>query len=504
MNIYISFLLLLFCVHASSQKLHFTQYEISNELLRKNPTCLLRHQNKFLHTGTQNGLYNFDGTKKTKYLRKEGQNQHVTAMYHDGSVLWVGYDDGGIYYQDGDTFSPWIIPDDWPKSKITGLLKDKYGQLWISTYGEGIYIYSDYTLNNIDETDGLGSTDIYCITTDKNGHIFAATDNGIYTCTFNECQKDAKKLVINTTLDTEIIQHISYNPLEKSIYASSYDNGLWQINLHKNTSSKINGINSKINSLTQNNHLLIASDKKLIFVHQQRSTENMIIEGIDADLAIIDTYLDNEGILWVLCKNNGLISTDMSFVKYESDVQQIQAILKLDDKIYLGNDKGLYEVNKTGTSKKILQNENVLTMAHIPLTDEIWVGTFGNGIFIIDHQTGSIKHLNESNGLINNNVFSIIIHSQDVWISTLAGIQQISYYGEFKKSWNKKTGLATDYNYTIFSDSKNNLWVGTDGEGLVYFDNSHKIHKIGDRQTIISIAEDALGKIWFCDLDKGL
>lgn len=504
MNIRFCMLFLLSYQVSFGQKLHFTQYEVSNELLRKNPTCVLRHHNQFLHIGTKEGLYNFDGIKKTKYLRKEGKNQHVTALSHDGTQLWVGYEDGAIYYQEKEQLLPWTITKGLTRSKITGIYKDKSGDQWISTYGDGIYIIANQTIHHIQAKDGLGSQDIYSIVADRKGHIYAATDSGIYRCTFNQGQKMIVKLSFHPEIDHDIITKLNYDPVKNIIYTDSYEDGMWQIQLHKNTAQKVDEIHGKIISFTQNPNILIAHNKTQIFLHQEDNTESISVDGIDADLDIIDMYLDKEGILWTLCKNNGLISADLSFVMYESDLNQTQAILKIEDKIYVGSSSGLFETGKKGTTKVVLRGENVLSLVYIPRTDQIWVGTFGHGIFIIDPITGAKTNLHEGNGLINNNVFSMIIHQNDVWISTLAGIQQISYDGVFKNSWNKKTGLATDYNYTIFSDSKSNLWVGSDGQGLVCFDHQKRIRKIGNRQTIISLAEDALGRIWYCDLDKGL
>jgi ligand-binding sensor domain-containing protein/uncharacterized membrane-anchored protein YhcB (DUF1043 family) len=501
-------LLLLWSVNTFAQQYHFTQYEISNELLRKNPTCLLRNQNNALYIGTKEGLMNFDGLNLALYLRKDNAKQHVTALYHDGSMLWVGYDDGAIYQLADFQLHPWKIKEGWPKSKITGIIRNKKGQYWISTYGEGIYIYADDVLYNVDTDDGLESKDIYSITSDKYGNIYAATDGGIFQCQFVNGKKIIRKLTVNPALDSDILQKLSYDHLRHVLYATSYENGIWQIDLQQKTAGKIQGITGNLKAFTQNHSKLICysqdTKKATLFLHHNQTTEKMTAEGIDGDIDIIDLFLDEENRLWVLCQNNGLLSADASFITYISGMNQTQAILQVKDKIYIGNDKGLYETDKSGNSKLLLKDKNILSLFHSPYTDEIWIGTFGDGLYIIDREKGSQKHLRETNGLINDNIFSIISHKNDIWISTLAGIQQISQYGEFIKAWDKKTGLPSDYNYVLFSDSKQKLWVGSDGKGLVCFDDQHQFRILGEAETVISIAEDAKGRIWLCNLDKGL
>lgn len=500
--------LLVWAIGISAQHLHFNQHEISVDLLRSNPTCLYRHHNGVIHIGTQEGLVDFDGLNKDEYLRSDGGSEHVTALFHDGATLWVGYEDGAIFHLNNQSLTPWIIQEGWPKSKITDIVRDKAGQYWISTYGEGIYVFADQVLYNIDSDDGLGSADIYSMVSDKKGQIYVATDSGIFVCRFANGQKKVSKLSFSAEVDSDVIQEIKLDPIHQVLYGTSYDDGIWQLDLNTKSATKINGLSGNIGSFDHNNGHLIASknDKSESKLFQVKAgiTQRLYADGLEGDLSITQTMLDEEGTLWVLCKNNGLLSADASFVTYPSTLFPTQAVLKIGPIIYLGDENGLFRTNEKGETNVLIKDENILSLFHAVFTNEIWAGTFGNGIFIIDIATGKIKNINESSGLINNNVFSIAQHQNDVWVSTLAGLQQISQYGEFKKSWNKKTGLRSDYNYTLFADSKDNLWIGTDGKGLAYMDRNNQLTTLGDRETVISITEDAKGRIWFCNLDKGL
>ncbi|MBK9737193.1 MAG: hypothetical protein IPO92_20480 [Saprospiraceae bacterium] len=71
---------------------------------------------------------------------------------------------------------------------ITSILRDISGLIWIATYGEGVYIYDNKTLYNIDADDGLLSTDIYTMVAMKDGRIFVGTDAGIQECGFKNNQ----------------------------------------------------------------------------------------------------------------------------------------------------------------------------------------------------------------------------------------------------------------------------------------------------------------------------
>ncbi len=491
-----------------AQYFYFNQFELSNEILDKKPTCLLRNHKDILHIGTENGLINFDGYSYDILLRKGAASQYVTAMYHDGHTLWIGYNDGALYFLENFEFKPFLRNGVKRNSKITGIVKDKSGQIWVSTYGEGVFVYTKDQTYNFNKDSGIGSDDIYSITTDRYDKIYISNDEGIYYCQIKGSKKSVKKLNLNSEIEGDIIQKISYDSFRHLLYASSYDEGMWEIDLKTNLAKKVENTSGKVQLYTHAHNQLICSsyenEENSFYIKRKNTTEKVKADGIDGELIPIDMYLDQEGSLWVLCKNNGLLMANTSFVTFSSMIDNIQAIKKSDNDILIGCENGLFAISKEGNQKVLIKNENILSLYVSKTSNKIWAGSFGNGIFIIDINHQVVKRIQESNGLINDNVFSIVEHKNDIWISTLAGVQQIGQDGILKKSWNKNSGLSSDYNYTLFSDSKNNLWVGSDGEGLAYFDSNDSLHKVSNKQTIISITEDVKGRIWFSTLNKGL
>src|SRR6185295_6139956 len=68
--------------------------------------------------------------------------------------------------------------------------------------------------------------------------------------------------------------------------------------------------------------------------------------------------------------------------------------------------------------------------------------------------------------------------------------------------------LGDYFIYKIFIDSKNKVWIATDGKGLACFDGQKYISynkSSGLKSDIIySVTEDALGNIWFSTADEGI
>ncbi|HMR87986.1 MAG TPA: hypothetical protein PKD51_07525 [Saprospiraceae bacterium] len=146
MRISVVFLFCLISWTLTSQKYHFNQHEVSTDLLRMNPTTICRYQNDLLYIGTKEGLVIYDGNIHKIYQRSDQGSQEVTSLYYDKNILWVGYEDGAIFQFFKSSLHPWTIDEGWPKSKIINIFFTPKNQLWVATYGEGVYVYEDKVL----------------------------------------------------------------------------------------------------------------------------------------------------------------------------------------------------------------------------------------------------------------------------------------------------------------------------------------------------------------------
>lgn len=69
-------------------------------------------------------------------------NAVVTALlFDDNATLWVGFDDAGIGKFEGDTWTFYTSSDsELPDDRVTGMVLDSEGKIWISTLGGGVAI----------------------------------------------------------------------------------------------------------------------------------------------------------------------------------------------------------------------------------------------------------------------------------------------------------------------------------------------------------------------------
>jgi streptogramin lyase len=149
--------------------------------------------------------------------------------------------------------------------------------------------------------------------------------------------------------------------------------------------------------------------------------------------------------------------------------------------------------------------------------ENIWIGTMGNGVMVLDAKTGVYRKLNELPVLSSASILSITGKDNDVWIVSLEGAVHVKLNASNKSiqstytsdnSQNITQNVGTNYIYDIYTDSKGRTWFATDGKGIAMLANgkfTHYTQKNGLKSEVIyKIAEDKKGNIWFSTFDAGV
>jgi signal transduction histidine kinase/streptogramin lyase len=158
-----------------------------------NPYFVIADKQKHAWVGTwDKGLYELDERGKiiNHYTDTNGlaYNYLICGRYDGGNELWLGMNGGrGFVKFDLQTkkFESFIITSEKKPgtefNSITAIIKDKPGNLWLGTYGGGIY-YFDRELNkfqNYQRSDGLSGDYINTLAFDNIGNLWISTVNGI-------------------------------------------------------------------------------------------------------------------------------------------------------------------------------------------------------------------------------------------------------------------------------------------------------------------------------------
>ncbi len=204
--------------------------------------------------------------------------------------------------------------------------------------------------------------------------------------------------------------------------------------------------------------------------------------------------MDEDGILWILTKDNGLN-------KYDKETDKFT---------YFKHDPN----NKNSINSNISESFGPQRL-FVGQKNRILIGTMG-GFDIYDKTNNVFKHhVNDPdnpNSLSSNNVTSVIQGKDGIiWIGTFA--DGLNRFDESTGSWTRyqhksgsDKGPASDMIWSLLEDSDGTLWVGTSSKGLSRFDKetetfSHYRHdpdnpkSLGDDK-IYYLYEDSAGSIW--------
>lgn len=485
--------------------------------------------------GCDGGLFRFDGLEfQPVALPDSLASEQVTALYETADRLWVGFQSGAIGFLPADrailSASPsqikneesaparlmeqWMPEEGTPRRRINGFCPDTSGGLWIATYGEGLYCWKNNRLYQFGEDDGLTSSDIYAIACDGRGRIWAATDAGISICAMPAPGvKQVEKLTTSDGLPDEIVSTLLADR-QGNIWIGMYDKGVCLFDIRRNEFEYVspNWSYGQVTSLMMfgSREIWVGTAQsglirlELPLNGQGACQVYQMPENHPLRRKKIETMCkDREGLLWVLSSEGEIYSALVRVGLLTTPGGDVQAVyLDRQNRLWAGTSRGLY-LRKNDHFETILPEQNILSLWEAP-DGNLWVGTFGNGVFVLD-SNGAIRYrLQEGHGLTNGSVLSISGNTDRVWLATLGGVTEMKWKDFSLHTYISE--LGTGYVYTVLADSKGRIWFGTDGEGLVVLQNgtfTHYNQAAGEfLKRIYSIIEDNLGNIWFSN-DKG-
>lgn len=532
----IFYFIVLVSLSCFSQTAGYKQFSLGEAGISIKIFSLYKTQQGYLFAGSSDGLYRFDGKNFTKIMAAgDSVTDTVTAIYQDGkAVLWAGFQNGNIGLMNKNKLT-YIQPEEGtPKKKITCFAEDINGNLWIATAGEGIYYFKGKRLYLINEQEGLTDLNIHSLVSAANGDMIAATDYGIAICHPNGDKREVKMIGPKQGLPDYIVTAIA--PAGKNqFWLGMQDKGFCLYDHNTQSISQpiaaLNWNKGQINSMVNS------------FGTLWIATQDSGLVGFDAgknqllDAALINSLhknsmlvtADNEGNIWLAADNNKLMRSSANYLQvlplYDKKMyENIHTILvDADNNIWTGSSRSLVKytyINGAYTSKKYpiadIDNRTDISSIYQDIFGNIWVGTMGKGLYVLDPLNGKYRQLKEVAASGSSSILSITGRGNTVCIAGLEGamvfelshenINKSNLYGF--TSYNNIQNIGSTYIYNVFKDSKGRLWFATDGKGLTLMENNMFFHfdsrnGIKDNH-IYSITEDKNGRIWFSTSNAGV
>ncbi len=443
--------------------------EDDSSLSNNRVKAIAEDKNGVIWVGTDKGLNRFNAEKKTfTHFLSSNEDPNsiaentINTIYQDRSGgLWVGtnkgldrYDEQArkfVHHQYQPSISNSISSD-----LVNSVYEDRSNVIWVGTAGGGLNKYNRqqdkfayYRSDPEPENGGLSGNFIFPIVEDKNGFIWIGTaDSGL------------------NRFDPLTDQFINYknNPGDDQSLGS---NDIISLGVdHKDTLwiGTYRGLER-------------FSSETLTFKHYQIETNNASL------LSINIIYEDSQNILW-LGTNRGLYTFDpikeeftlFSFSPDElapfSEDQIMSVTQDSSDNLWVGTfDNGLFKINKTLTSAVHYENKadaltslsnNSILAIHQDASGTIWVGTIGGGLNRYNTDKDTFTRFTEQNGLPNDVIYGILEDDDgNLWLSTNFGLSRFNPSTQSFRNYTTDDGLqSNEFNQNAFAKSRN---------GFLYF-----------------------------------
>jgi signal transduction histidine kinase/ligand-binding sensor domain-containing protein/DNA-binding response OmpR family regulator len=526
----------------------------SNSICNNDINAIAEDQNGFIWVGTQNGLskYNYTSDDFENFSRSNDStglsHQKVSSLLIDRKGrIWIGTEEGL------DLFEP--ATSSFKKESMGGLLsynriieikEDSYGTLWIGTLNKGLIhfipetgIYKSF-IHDPDDPYSLSNNHVRSIFEDSKRNLWIGTRNGLYQ--FSPKNQSfllfGRDIYPNKMLSNNAVKCIIEDK-NQNLYIGTNE-GLNILNTYRGDMKVYNPGKNLSGNL---NHFFIYSifiDKAgtiwfgtylgginyfNIFSQQFNYSNPSFSENFV--LGSIGPMIETPDKLWIGTGGGGLISYEKKKGAYErfelnssgtSFTSNVVKSMNLyGDTLFLATENNrliYYNIRK----KKILKTIRTPSAGFI---QNMYNDHSGNLLFCIrdtfglrlfDPKTGEISVVTYRSA--NNQEmlfpFSTCLLGESPFIRWV-GTRYIGLFRHdlrnnnvtrFTADPNSPDALNSNHVSILFLDSRNNLWVGTEGGGLSLFNrelNTFKTYGLKDglpNRNIMGILEDQNGILW--------
>jgi ligand-binding sensor domain-containing protein/serine phosphatase RsbU (regulator of sigma subunit) len=429
--------------------------------------------------GTQNGICVFDGKKFFKFENvPEIEGIDVSSIVQDkNKTIWIGTIGQGVLSFSNNKFNFYTTKEGLPSDEIKTLYIDKKNQLWSCTQKGLAYFEKDKFVEFIDEKGFFKTKNIaYSITQTKDGALWISVwgkgilklDNGKQTYfTAEDGILDNYIETLNVVGDSLIIGTTEFGIV-------FYHNGKFTpLKIPELEATWVNSIivkKSELGILTRSNFVRysLIDQKYEVLTTNEGLSDNDIYSGI----------FDKFGNIWL------------------TTVQGVNCILK--ERIYRFNEKaGL--------------TNNSISYFYASKNNELFVGTNGNGVNVIDKDNLSITYLINSEIIDGLEISGIKLIKDKLWVTTPYSISIFKLVGEnylLEQEITQLLGKDIENLYTLETDNKNRIWLSCFGNGIYLIDGADTLcynsSNLLPSNSVLTIFSDSKDNLWISINQYGL
>jgi ligand-binding sensor domain-containing protein/DNA-binding CsgD family transcriptional regulator len=456
--------------------------------------------NKNLWFGTSAGLSLFDRRRNT-FLNFDFDPESKYSMRPVWSIigssrdnkLWIGAS-GGLFSFDPKTkaIKHYLINDSIQHANSAlAICEDNQGKIWVGTSDGGLLQFdrqkSSFEFLETGISNGNTAHDaVNCILQDSEGFIWIGRENGVLS---------------RFDLKTESFNHLTDFQKKYPIIElmESRDGQLW-IGTDKGGAFLVDKVRLKVSS----------------FQNKTDQSVNVVLSFFND--AKGDVWLGTPGGAFLFDKMDTTFNHFQPYTEIEN-AEQSNSVLSVNEEgadLWIGTDGGgLCQKNskftryfKKTTDKNSIAG-NTIKCIKSGADRHLYIGTYADGMSVLDLRTGKFYNYNQSNGLSDNSIYAIYPDGDFIWIGTNKGGLNLfdtkkGTFRHFVNNIKDVNSITSNTIRSIYKDSRNKLWIGTvSGLNLFNEQDSTFISYLHHKKTpmsninVLCIHEDAKKNMWF-------
>ncbi len=489
--------------------------------------AILQDSFGFLWIGTTNGLWRYDGGNFKNYIKNENDKTSITDnnisyLYEDKkNTLWVGTYGGGLlkYDRNCDCFQQFIHDEENSKSisfnEIKTIFETVNNQFYIGTDGGGLNLMNRSTNTfksfkfKANDTTSISHNNVLDIKEISNGNLAIGTWIGLNifnpkTENFERSYREPKAApqhhhrleYYNGKLITASNKFFIHNSKEKFV----------PLDISTTHAYAVKKQNNENCWFLTDNAVYIANAKLKI---KQKINLNTLFKSEKGFLPTRLHHNKSENSTWLLDRFG-------SFFLIEKKSTPFKPFIKDNFRGRISQTSKNYWISRGNQINIFNKKTNKLEELKTKFTGRAFIATKGNNnVWVVDDEyyyefstSGKlIKKLKQDTW-----PFAIIQTSNDqLWIGEVLGASNFNVTTnkniKYECDWNTPKGIGYFHKIVaIFEDSKGQVWLGTEGDGLKQYlaetdEFVHYRHKIGDKTTLNNnfvkeIFEDRQNNLW--------
>ncbi|MBS1794495.1 MAG: hypothetical protein JSS81_11605 [Acidobacteria bacterium] len=403
-----------------------TKWTTDNGLPQNSVSAIAQTPDGYLWIGTFGGLARFDGVKFKIYTTAntpELKNNRIWALAADhAGRLWIGTENGQIIRYDENRFE---MIDDGRRINnvpITGLFVDSDDLLWAGNRTRPLVCRSDYC--DLSDFEG-GATGIL---RDSDGVRWFQIQHNLY-------RFEAGRFILQEDLSKDLTA-VEPRPKGGLWIVKEKEIGVYRDGRYK-TLGKLKTASKNAATFVKPDGTFLVNVNKYFYEVTEDRFEISEIENVEG-MTTHKVFVDREGVIWIGRVGEGLIRLIN---------RRVRTLTKAD---------GLREIAVNSIAED--------------RTGSVWLAT-NSGLFRWrDGETALVSPPSE-NRLLRGPL--LVDHEGTLWHVSSKGVESIRD-GKF----GERTGFDWDELVSansLFEDSRNNLWFGSDGDGVIVWDREKKI-----------------------------